>query len=184
MPLIRPAIADTLRRWREVIGCGIPALFGLWLIGLGGLVLVPLGVLAIVVALGLGIIASRRVRFAQGGSAPGVVEVVEGQVSYFGPTSGGSIALPDLVELRLLAAAGHRYWQLRTADGQALLIPVEALGAARLFETFAALPGLHTGSLVAALEKPAPSAGAGVVTPMQSVPIWRHPSRAALTRSA
>ena len=59
---------------------------------------------------------------------PGVVEVDEGQVGYLGPTFGGYVALPDLVELRLIAIRGQRLWRLKQADGQALLIPVAAAG--------------------------------------------------------
>ena len=66
--------------------------------------------------------------------APGVVEVDEGQISYLGPAFGGSISVPELVELRLLTAGGRRMWRLKQADGQALLIPVEAVGADRLFD--------------------------------------------------
>ncbi len=176
MALIRDDLRDTLWRMREIIGAACVALFGAWLVWLGGLILVPLGALVLALGAGLGVHASRRMRFAQPGEAPGVVEVVEGQVSFFGPATGGALSLADLTELRLLTANGRRFWRLKTSDNQALLIPVEALGADRLFDSFAALPGLRTDALLTALEKPAPgrSEATGLTTLPQSRVIWRR----------
>jgi hypothetical protein len=118
----------------------------------GGWLLGALGLVLAVAAAGWGIVAFRRMRFRGTGDAPGVVEVVEGQIGYFGPTFGGFVALSDLVELRLVDQSGSRYWRLRTADGQALIVPLMALGAEKLFDAFAALPGLHGDVLMRALE--------------------------------
>ena len=96
--------------------------------------------------------ALRRLRFAQGVAAPGVVEIDEGQVGYLGPGLGGYVALPDLVEVRLIRLHGKRVWRLKQEDGQALLIPVEAAGAERLFDAFSVLPGLDSQALLAALD--------------------------------
>ena len=74
-------------------------------------------------------------------------------------------------------------WRLRQHDGQALLIPVSAMGAERLFDAFAALPGMDTGVLVAAVDPvvgPA-SENRAVVSIADSRVIWRHPTRAVLT---
>jgi hypothetical protein len=174
--LLRPEVQAALWRWREVIWAGAVAAFGLWLLGLGGWVLGPLGALVIALALGLGVQALRRVRFAQRGDAPGVVQVDEGQISYMGPTVGGFVSLPELVELRLVTMRGRRLWRLKQADGQALLIPVEAEGAVALFDAFASLPGMDSGALVAALEQPQPGGPALVVdTRMQLV--WARAGR-------
>jgi hypothetical protein len=133
-------------------------------------------------AAGLGVLAWRRKRFAQTGEAPGVVEFDEGQVSYFGPNSGGAVALRELVELRLLMVGGQRVWRLKQQDGQALLIPVAALGAERLFDAFASLPGMDTAALVAAVDRPTTVSTARVVAiGHDSRVIWRHPARAVLT---
>lgn len=150
MALIRAEAQEALRRWREVIAAGALGLFGLWLVALGGYLLVPLGAVVLALALGWGVQAHRRMRFVQRVEAPGVVEVDEGQVGYLGPSFGGFVALPDLVELRVIRVHGRRLWRLKQADGQALLIPVTATGAERLFEAFSALPGMDTQALVAA----------------------------------
>ncbi|MEI2687828.1 MAG: hypothetical protein V9G14_17530 [Cypionkella sp.] len=86
--------------------------------------------------------AWRRIRFAQDIDAPGVVEVDEAQIGYLGPEAGGFVSIVELVELRLLTLRGRRLWRLKQADGQALLIPVDAAGAERLFDAFATLPGM------------------------------------------
>jgi hypothetical protein len=83
-----------------------------------------------------------------------VVEVDEGQVGYLGPSFGGYVALPDLVEVRLVTLHGRRLWRLKQADGQTLLIPVDAAGANGLFDAFCSLPGMDMASLLAALEIP------------------------------
>ena len=145
---IRPEITETALRYREALGAGVVVLVGLWLMSLGGYVLVPLG--AIVAAIGaiLTLTAFRRARFAQTVAAPGVVELDERQVSYLAPELGGFISLDELVEIRLLSMRGRRMWRLKQSDGQALLIPVDAEGAQKLFDVFTSLPGMDTAELV------------------------------------
>ncbi len=150
MALIRDEVLTEARRWREVIAAGGVALAGLWLMLLGGYLLVPLGALVVGVAGVWAVQAVRRLRFVQDVDAPGMVEVDEGQVGYLGPTFGGYVALPDLVELRVIVVHGKRLWRLKQADGQALLIPVAATGGERLFDAFAALPGMDTQALASA----------------------------------
>jgi hypothetical protein len=180
--LIRPEASAALWRLREVFAAVALGGVGAWLAALGGYVLVPLGAAVIVLAAGFGVLAWRRMRFAQVGVAPGVVEFDEGQVSYFGPNAGGAVALRELVELRLMTLGGRRVWRLKQQDGQALLIPVEAMGAERLFDAFAALPGMDTAALVAAVGGARSVAqGRGLVSASDSRVIWRHPVRPALT---
>ncbi|MDZ4134575.1 MAG: hypothetical protein U1D06_03135 [Paracoccaceae bacterium] len=187
MAFLRPEAIAALRRWREVaLAAGLAAL-GLRGMLAGGYVLLPAGALLVALGVGLGLLALRRLRFAQDGDAPGVVEVDEGQISYYGPASGGFVALPDLAELRLITLHGARFWRLKQADGQALLIPVSANGAERLFDAFAALPGMDTQALVAALAVASVSTAGGRAvmlagdTTMIGPVIWRRPARAVLT---
>lgn len=182
MSFIRAEARAALWRLREVLAAGVLGLFGGWLMWLGGFLLLPLGAVLSLLALAFGLLAWRRLRFAQAGDAPGVVELDEGQVSYFGPTFGGALALRELEELRLTTHHGQRMWRLRQTDGQLLLIPVAASGADRLFDAFASLPGMDTGALVAALTaQSAPSPSLAVTIGPDSRVIWRHPARAALT---
>lgn len=182
MTTLRPEAMATLHRWREVIAAAVVAALGLWLAAQGGLLLIPLGLALAALAAFYGLLALRRMRFAQTTAAPGLVEVDEGQVGYMGPSFGGFIALPDLVELRLMTLHGQRMWRLKQQDGQLLLIPVAAAGAERLFDAFATLPGMDTHALVAALA-PMPPGSTGlpaqgsVIGPV----IWRRAAQVALT---
>lgn len=169
--MIRPEARDWLWQRREVIAALVLGGFGLWLVALGGWVLLPAGLAVIALGAALGISALRRVRFAQGVMAPGMVEVDEGQVGYLGPAFGGYVALPDLTELRLVTIHRRRLWRLKQSDGQALLIPVDAVGADRLFDAFASLPGMDTAALVTAL-----GAAPGTAVNETQV-IWRRASR-------
>ncbi|KEP69408.1 hypothetical protein DL1_04120 [Thioclava dalianensis] len=163
--MIRPEISAVLSRWREVIAAGGVCVFGLWLIWLGGWFLMPLGALVIAIGLGWAVIGWRRLRFARAISAPGLVDVVEGRISYFAASRaqalpapgggapqglGGEVALRELVEIRLLRLSGRQYWRLRTREGEAIMIPLDAAGAEALYDAFASLPGIDMGELSAA----------------------------------
>ena len=150
MGLIREEVIAAAHRARELIAAGVVALAGLWLMWLGGYLLFPVGSVILVLCAVWAVQTWRRLRFSQDLTAPGVVEVDEGQVGYLGPTFGGFVALPDLVELRILTVQGQRLWRLKQSDGQALLIPVSAAGADRLFDAFASLPGMDSQTLVEA----------------------------------
>ena len=163
MSLIRPEVAASFLRWREICAAGGLGLAGLWLVVLGGWILVPIGVAAVATALGWGTIAYRRMRFFRAISAPGVVEIDEGQLGYFGPTFGGFIALNDVVELRLAQWHETRKWRLKTIRGEVLLIPTTASGAEKLFDAFAALPGIDMALVAEALDR-------GVTT----LPLWQR----------
>lgn len=175
--MIRPELLERLRPWRETAAAAALALAGLWIASLGGLVFLPLGLALAAVGAVWGITAVRRMRFAQGVAAPGMVEVDEAQVGYLGPAFGGFVALPELVELRLLTMGGRRLWRLKQTDGQALLIPVDAAGAERLYDAFASLPGMDTAALLAALQGPE----TGITLPAgasQMRLVWSRPAAA------
>lgn len=161
--MIRAEARAALYRWREPIAAALAGLFALWLMALGGYLLLPLGAVVAVLACAWFVQALRRLRFGQGIDAPGVVEIDEGQVGYLGPTFGGYISLPELVELRVIDVQGRRHWRLKQKDGQALLVPMAAAGSEQLFDAFASLPGMDTQALVLAVEA---DTGAGV--------IWRN----------
>lgn len=149
--MIRPEALAFLTRWREVALALCLGALGLWTATRGGPILLTIGLSLMALAVGWGLSALRRMRFAQSVAAPGVVEVIEGEVRYFGPTLGGAISLADLTEVRLMSLRGRRVWRLKQADGQALLIPVDAAGAEALYDGFTSLPGLDMAALLAAL---------------------------------
>jgi hypothetical protein len=182
MPLIRPEVSAALWRAREVIAALGAGSVGLWLIWLGGYLLAPVGMIVLVFAAVWMVTALRRMRFAQAVMAPGVVEVDEAQIGYMGPSFGGYVALPELTELRLVTMYGRRMWRLKQDDGQALLIPVDAAGAERLFDAFASLPGMDMAHLMAVLNAPVAAGRAGLPVVRDAGPgpvakmdvIWRR----------
>jgi hypothetical protein len=174
MSLIRPEVTDLIWRGREVVWASLVVGAGLWLITLGGYVLIPVGAVIGGIGLVLAVTAFRRMRFEQSVAAPGLVELDEAQVGYMGPEIGGYLSLNELVELRLLSLRGRRVWRLKQADGQALLIPVDAKGAERLFDAFANLPGMDTSTLVEALGKPALPADGAITLAAETRVIWRR----------
>ena len=168
--MIRPEALAALSRWREALMAACIVCAGIWLCLLGGLILIPVGLAAIALGLGLGVIALRRLRFVHDAGGPGVVELDEAQIGWLGPEGGGYLSLRELSELRLMSRGSRRFWRLKQLDGQALLIPVDASGAERLFDAFTALPGMDSNALVSALATP-PNAAADALGPV----IWHRP---------
>lgn len=153
MSLIRPEAKAELWRWREV-GAGIALLaLGLWLVQAPGWLLAVPGGALVLAALALIWLGVQRGRFRGPGGGPGAVQIDEGQVSYFGPLTGGTLALRDLDRLVLEGSLFPPHWRLEQAGQAPLLIPVNAAGAEALFDAFAALPGLRTEHMLARLRE-------------------------------
>ncbi|WP_425041025.1 hypothetical protein [Primorskyibacter sp. S187A] len=151
MSFVRDEARAALWRWRETLAGVFVVLLGLyWILrGYGLLYWVGFPVLLAGVALLWAGVPRGRFRGARGG--PGVVQIVEGQVSYFGPLTGGMVDLTELKSLDLDATGHPAHWELRGAEAPALHIPVTAQGADTLFDAFQSLPGLSTARLMAAL---------------------------------
>lgn len=168
--MIRPELRNWLLRQSEGLVALAVCVFGLWLALRGGWFFALLGGCVLLIGAALLVGAWRRLPFRRPVDAPGVVEVVEGAIRYYGARSlGGEVALRDLIEIRLLRLKGHGHWRLRNSTGEALLIPVDAAGADALAYAFAALPGLDMGRVSAALAHVAEQSDA-----MRTV--WRRPA--------
>ncbi|MFS4581999.1 hypothetical protein [Phaeobacter sp. C3_T13_0] len=153
MSFIRPEARAALWRWRELIAAaGLGGLGLIWALGSFGLVAL-MGWVLIGLGLIVSIIGVQRMRFRLGGAGPGVVQVDEGQIAYFGPLTGGAIALSELERLTLDHAAKPAHWLLDQPGQLALAIPVNATNSDALFDAFATLPGLRTERMLAELHK-------------------------------
>lgn len=155
MSFVRPEALAVLRRYREtIVGSGLVALGLWWLTGAQGLLILPAVALSVAgaVLLWLGI---QRARFRRDGQGPGIVQVTEAQISYFGPLTGGTVALSGLMRITLDGTQHPPHWHFGRADAPPLLIPVNADGAERLFDAFSALPGFRMDRALKALENPA-----------------------------
>ncbi len=169
MSFLRPEIAAALHRWREALAGLGAALVGAWLATLGGWFFFGLGLLVVLAGLALALASVRRQRFEPSGGAPGIVQAVEGQIAYFGPETGGFAALTEVEELRLEPGPQGHSWVLVQPQGT-VEIPVAAQGAERLFDFFAALPGIDMAALHTALGRPSE----------RPQVLWRRTARPAL----
>jgi hypothetical protein len=150
MSFIRPEAQAAILRWREVAVGLVVLLMGVWMAsGFGVLRWVGYGVFllgALVVFTGV-----QRARFRTGKGGPGVVQVDEGEVMYYGPWWGGSVALRDVSRIELAGGGETTVWRLYQPGQAALVIPANADGAEALFDAFATLPGMRTGQMLHAL---------------------------------
>ncbi len=155
MSFLRPEARETLLRWRETLaGLGASAV-GLWL-ALDTYGPFPLIGWALVLGgVALAVTGVQKARFRRGGDGPGVVQVVEGRVTYFGPWGGGAAALDRLGWIELAPVAGGAgLWVLIEEEGARLEIPIDAKGADALFDLFETLPGIRTGHMLASMKVP------------------------------
>ncbi|WP_390912831.1 hypothetical protein [Pseudosulfitobacter sp. SM2401] len=177
MTFIRPDAARAIHRLREaLVGIAILALGLLWVFGRPGLLQFlgyPVSLIGVVFIL----IGIQRARFRTSDDGAGAVQVDEGQITYFGPLTGGATALADLERLTLDRNLKPAHWRLDSPGTPALLIPVNAAGSDALFDAFARLPGLRTERMLSEMNTPL-NGGQN-----QAVVIWeRAPLRPAHVR--
>ncbi len=166
MSFLRPEAMAAVFRWREVLIALVLALIGLnWALRSFGM-LSWLGWAILAIAIALLIAGLQRLRFRRGQGGPGVVQVDERQITYFGPLSGGVVALSELRELQLDPTCTPPVWRLIQPGQDALDIPVNAEGSDALFDAFAVLPGIRTENMLAQLRADAD----------HPVVIWHQPA--------
>ncbi|KIN70704.1 hypothetical protein Z945_3168 [Sulfitobacter noctilucae] len=165
MTFFCPEAQAAVWRWREAIAGGVLALLGFWLVSGPGFLLAVPGYAALGCGVMLGWLGVQRGRFRGADGGVGAVQVDEGQVSYFGPLTGGTVALRELESLTLDGRMFPAHWRLVQRGGDApLLIPVNAAGAEALFDAFATLPGLRTERMLTTLK----------ADPQSAVVIWQR----------
>ncbi|MGP6086997.1 hypothetical protein [Antarctobacter jejuensis] len=171
--MIRPEAMKTIRQWQEaLIGLAVMALGVYWGFFTGGGLLHWIGYLVLAIGIALVFTGIQRGRFRQGDGGPGVVQIVERRISYFGPLSGGIIDLEALTALTLDPTSEPPVWLLHAPGQEALAIPLTAKGADQLFDAFANLPGIRTEHMLRQMQEGA----------AHRVVIWRAPSVRDTTR--
>ncbi len=156
MSFMRPEATATLARWQgvlislAVLASGLLIIwrsFGItfWL----GVIIALAGAISLVAAL-------QRLRFAAGAGGPGVVDIDEGAIGYFGPLGGGVIARSEMTALALDRTGKPAHWALSQPDQPDVMIPLTASGADALFDVFAALPGMRTERMLTEMHRTAP----------------------------
>ncbi len=147
----RPEAVAAVKRWREALVGLALAVLGLWWIMGPGELLALVGAVLVLIAGGLILIGIQRGRFRGPGGGAGAVQVDEGEITYFGPLTGGVVALRELERLTLDRAMYPPHWRLDQRGSPALMIPVNAAGSDALFDAFASLPGLRTERMLSEL---------------------------------
>lgn len=155
MSFVRPEAQEQIWRWREAIAGAAIALLGAYFIVIGLGFVVFLGVAFLIVGLGLSIAGWQRARFRVGRGGAGIVTITEHQVTYFGPFTGGTVAIESILQVSLnpLPRSGP-VWELDRAGDIPLRIPANAEGAEGLFDVFGTLPGLQVETMLATVENP------------------------------
>jgi len=155
MTLFRPKVKAWLGRWGESTGSALLVIFGLWMLRHGVLRynwMTELVGGAFTLLGGAVFWASfQRSRFAGYAKGTGLVEVTERQISYLTSGGGNSVDLEALTRLEMRSSLYFgRVWVLKQSEGATMFIPVDATGSEKLFDAFAALPGIDVARLIAA----------------------------------
>lgn len=162
---LRPEVRDFFWRWREVLLAGVVLLFGIWWVLTGIGINVWLGYIFSAIGIAWGIAGIQRARFAQDGDGPGVVQIRERRLAYFGPLDGGIMDVADLSRLEIDPTSHpDPSWVLTSIEGQVLNIPINAKGAEDLFDVFASLPDIKTNTVLDVLSH----------TPDARVTVWNR----------
>jgi len=139
--LIRPEARTAFWRWREFeVGIIVCVLGIYWFVESFGL-LKWTGAGFALIGLVLMFIGQQRGRFRRFEKGTGIISAVEGQITYFGPLEGGTIAVADITGVSLIVHEGRRCWRFDRNGQDALIIPVSAKGGEHLFDSFAEIDG-------------------------------------------
>jgi len=168
MSFIRPEAQQSLMRFREVLVGAALDLLGLFLILTGRGLAVWIGVALCLGASILILAGIQRARFRKGAGGAGVVKVVEGAVSYFGPFTGGVVSIREMNRLSLDPRRTPLHWVLEQTGHDPLLIPIDAEGAEALFDAFEGLKGINIQHMLRVMNAP----------PDLPVVIWHQEAKA------
>lgn len=155
MSFVRPEVMSHLIRWREVLAGGALSLMGAWyaLTGVGNISVIGIGIaLAGAVLLFTGL---QRARFKVPRNGPGLVELVERRVTYFGALHGASFSLDDVDAIHIerendKPGAENMFWVFDVRGEGELRVPASAVGAEGLFDALAGFTGADYQQLIEA----------------------------------
>lgn len=167
---VRPELAATFARYREAgIGAGL-ALAGLYGMATQHGLAFYLSLLALPAGLALLWEGVQRARLPSGGTGPGVVEVDERQITYFGPDGGMAVSVDALIRVEVVTNdlgpfASDLFWVFHSEGAPPLVVPGDAAGADQIHDALTALPGMDFRRVAQA---------AGSVSPGSFV-VWQRP---------
>lgn len=158
MSFIRPEIIALAQKHRTGLVYGGIAVAGVLLLWRGIALQAPLlsiiGGALVAVATTMALADRQRARFRRVTDQPGVVQIDEAQISYFGPDTGGIVDRDALVRVDLVSSGdGVAHWLLTQEAGPAVHVPLSAEGAETLVDVLMTLPGVQIGAALTALDR-------------------------------
>lgn len=166
MSFVRPGAKSLILRWREALtGAGVMLLGVYWSFGVTPGLLTWVGYLGVLLGAALLFTGLQKGRARIGGGGPGIVQVVERRIGYFGPLNGGVVDVESMTSLSFEPTEFPPHWVITHENGPALHIPANAEGADVLFDVFSSLPGLSPGRIASVLQQ----------ENTRAVVLWRRP---------
>ena len=160
---LRPEVRALAWRYRDMLFGAVVLLLGVFWAQRSFGILQWIGFGMIALGAIWAIAGVQRARFRQEGDGPGVVQIRERRLAYFGPLDGGVIDVEDLTMLEIDPSSHPEpSWILTGIGGQRISIPINAAGAEDLFDVFAVLPGIKTNTDLDVLSR----------TPNARVTVW------------
>ncbi|UXX82245.1 hypothetical protein [Roseovarius pelagicus] len=144
MNFIRPEASQALTRWRAVIISTLIILLGLWWALSSATPISWIGGAVVLMGVASAAAALQRMRFHAGRDGPGVVQIDEGAIAYFGPLTGGVVSRSEVTALAIDRSGKPPHWVLSQPGQPDVMIPLNAAGSDGLFDVFASLPGIRT----------------------------------------
>ncbi|MEL0085399.1 MAG: hypothetical protein VW807_06245 [Paracoccaceae bacterium] len=127
--------------WRETIIAIIFAALGLYWILNSFAMLHTIGYGVLLTGMALAYASYQRTRFKRTETGTGIVEFIEGQISYFGPDTGAIFSINDIKRLILDKSKYSSKWIIENTAGYQIEIPTNVEGHEVLFDVFNSLEG-------------------------------------------
>ena len=141
-------------QWREALaGAAVLGLGLYWSVWAARGPLTWVGLLLLFIGAALFFTGLQKGRSRIGGGGPGVVQIIERRIGYFGPLNGGIVDIDAITSLNFDPTEHPPHWVITHEAGPALHIPVNAEGADGLFDAFASLPGLSPGKVASVTQR-------------------------------
>jgi len=153
MNFIRPEVRALLWQWRDVlIGLAVFAL-GLWVFLRSFGVLAWLGAAAAIVGVLLVLTGAIRVRFRVPHGGPGVVEIIERRMTYFGPEGGRSFSFDEVKKIEIETTEGgpsfdDLFWIFHLEGNPPVRIPASAAEGEEIIDALSAFSGVNSKNVV------------------------------------
>ncbi len=153
---IRPGIRTHFYKWSEAYLVALVLIIGIRIFIRGleieSIVYEAIGVATAILGLVLLRGTIQRIRFRRNQEAPGMVDVTEREISYFGPMHGKTVSLESLIKIELRESEAYAsVWVLHNSEGDPMIVPTSAKGSDRLFDAFTSLSGVKMDALVKAV---------------------------------